>query len=146
MRCYSRTMLFKILPCLTVLMACGEDQPTLYDLAEEELSSVDGPWQGLSFDSTAISLQFSLSQNGQQVTGSGGYQDARTPQAIPIKVTGTFVRPKLSLQLEGIIFEGVAVTGQFVGDYVLVAGVMAPLRLVGEGTSREIEVLLQESL
>ena len=87
---------------------------------------------------------YPLIQNGQQETGSGTYQDTNLANAIPITVTGTFVRPTLSLMFDGIIFEGVSVSGLFEERYASVGGMIAPLILIGEGISEEIDILLVE--
>jgi hypothetical protein len=63
---------------------------------------------------------------------------------VPITVTGSYVRPRLSLTFSGMVIEGNAVQGTFEGDYTSIGGVVGTLRLTGTGYSRDVPVLLQE--
>lgn len=138
---------------LFCLPGCGgfPTFPTQEELEEEleraeenRLRAVDGDWTGFGLPNS-VSIRFRLVQNGQQVIGNGWYVDANGSNSYPITVTGTFMRPTLSLSFVGIMFQGLSVTGQFVADYESSGGIYAPLRLVGEGVSTQFELFLQES-
>ena len=133
----------------TVLLASCTVSPTageLGDVLEEQLRSVRGPWQGLTFVPSAngLTLEFSLTeQSGGRVQGNGTMRE-REGGNVPITVTGTFQRPTLALTFTGIVFEGRAVTAAFVGDYTTVGGISGSLVLRAEGYERTIPILLQE--
>lgn len=122
--------------------------PTAEDIdrsLEQILSSVDGVWTGASAGSDLLTMNFQLQQGtGTAVSGSGSMKEAAAPTSVPITVTGTYVRPNLSLTISGMVFEGRAAQGTIQGNYITVGGVSAILRLTGAGYSRDIPMLLQE--
>jgi hypothetical protein len=71
-------------------------------------------------------------------------KESDAPSTVPITVTGTYNRPVLNLTLNGMVYEGKAVTGSFRGDYVSVGGILNSLRLTAEGYEKAITMLLQE--
>ena len=71
-------------------------------------------------------------------------QEAAATAPVPITVSGSYERPRLSLTFQGLVFEGRTVQGTFQGSYISFTGVSGLLRLTAEGYSRDIEVLLQE--
>ena len=112
---------------------------------EQRLRSVEGPWRGISDGSNLITLNFLLQQGaGTAVSGTGTMREASAAAAVPITVTGTFVRPKLTLTFNGMVFEGHAVQGAFQGDYTTVGGLLGTLHLTGTGYARDLQVLLAE--
>lgn len=136
----------RLLLCL-VASACL-NTPTTEDLersADQILSSVAGPWSGASSGSGLLVLSFQLQPGtGSAVTGSGTMRESAAPSSVPITVTGSYVRPRLSLTFSGMVIEGNAVQGTFEGDYTSIGGVVGTLRLTGTGYSRDVPVLLQE--
>ncbi|HEU0302484.1 MAG TPA: hypothetical protein VFR37_23695 [Longimicrobium sp.] len=135
-----------LLLCFLAATACGDLLGgDVEGELERELRSVEGPWQGTSYGSGLLTLSFQLQEGtGTAVSGSGTMKEASAPAAVPITVTGTFVRPHLSLTFTGMVFEGHAVQGTFQGDYTTVGGLLEPLHLTGTGYTREIQVLLGE--
>jgi hypothetical protein len=111
----------------------------------QQLRSVEGPWSGTSYGSNLLALEFHLQEGaGNTVSGTGTMKETSAAAAVPITVTGTFVRPRLSLTFNGMVFEGRAVQGAFEGDYTTVGGLVEPLHLTGTGYARDIQVLLAE--
>ena len=112
---------------------------------EQQLKSVAGPWHGISNGSNLITLQFHLQQGaGSAVSGTGTMKESSAAAAVPITVTGTFVRPTLTLTFNGMVYEGHAVQGTFQGDYTTVAGLLETMHLTGTGYTRDLQVLLAE--
>jgi hypothetical protein len=127
------------------LAAAACSGPTDEDIdtdLEQQISSVAGVWAG---DAPTLALDFELTEGpGTAVSGSGTMREASAPAKLPITVTGTFQRPKLSLTISGMTYEGKAVQGTFQGNYTTAGGVSGPLHLVGTGYSKNLTVLLQE--
>jgi len=112
---------------------------------EQQLKSVAGPWHGVSDGTNLIVLEFQLQPGaGNAVTGTGSMREANAAAAVPITVTGTFVRPRLTLTFNGMVYEGHAVQGTVQGDYTTVAGLQGPLHLTGTGYTRDLQLLLAE--
>lgn len=132
-----------LLLALTLGGACGDSTGGGIDNdLERQLSSVAGPWVGVS---TELTLDFQLQEGaGNAVSGSGTMKEAAAANAAPITVTGTFQRPQLSLTISGMTFEGRAVQATFQGSYTTVGGISAPLHLTATAYSRDITILLQE--
>ncbi len=121
------------------LFPTGED---IENEVERHLSSVAGPWLGLS---PTLTLDFELQEGaGNAVSGTGTMKETAAAGSVPITITGTFQRPQLSLTISGMTFEGRAVQGTIQGSYTTVGGISAPLRLTAPGYSRDITILLQE--
>lgn len=113
---------------------------------ERELASVEGPWRGTSYGTDVLTLEFQLQKGaGSAVSGTGTMKEASAAAAVPITVTGTFVRPRLSLTFNGMVFEGHAVQGTLEGDYTSVGGLVEPLHLTGTGYARDVQVLVGEA-
>jgi hypothetical protein len=111
---------------------------------EQELQSVAGAWEGTSYGSNLLTLNFELQQGaGTAVSGSGTMREASAAAAVPITVTGTFNRPRLTLTISGMTFEGHAVQGTFAADYTNVV-LLETLHLAGTGYTRDLQVLLAE--
>lgn len=136
----------------TLLVAsCGPTSPTGDDIEQslqEALKSVQGSWRGTTLTGpvlNTVTLQFSLmEQPNGQLQGSGTMKELDAASTVPITVTGTFHRPVLNLMLNGMVYEGKAVTGSFRGDYLTVGGIADSLRLTAEGYEKAITILLQE--
>ena len=79
--------------------------------------------------------------NGAAVTIAAQIRGQATGERLSC---GTFQRPKLSLTISGMTYEGKAVQGTFQGNYTTAGGVSGPLHLVGTGYSKNLTVLLQE--
>ncbi|HEX8208603.1 MAG TPA: hypothetical protein VF584_00355 [Longimicrobium sp.] len=135
--------LFLLLALTMATGACGDSTGGGIDNElERQLSSVAGPWAGVS---TELTLDFQLQEGaGNAVSGSGTMKEAAAASAVPITVTGTFQRPQLSLTISGMTFEGRAVQGTFQGSYTTVGGISAPLQLTAVGYSKNVTILLQE--
>ncbi len=133
--------------------ACGGSNlagPTGEDIAksmEADLKSVAGDWIGVNAGPNTIRLDFKLQEasNGQ-VTGTGTMKEENAPAAVPITITGTFVRPNLTLVFNGMVYETHQVQGAAQGAYISVGGVATKLTLTGTGYSREVNILLQEKI
>ena len=111
---------------------------------DEQLRSVAGDWTGIG-PGQAFTLSFRLAEAaGGQVTGSGTMQERGAPAA-PLTIVGTYKRPDLALILDGLVYEGRAVRGTLQGRYTSVGGVSDTLVLTGEGYTRRLAVLLQET-
>ena len=109
--------------------------------------SVSGDWIAQSQGSNPIRLDFKLQEGANgQVSGSGTMKEGSAATAVPITVTGTFQRPVLTLAFEGMVYESKAVKGSTQGSYTTVGGISSTLTLTAPGYSREIPVLLQETL
>jgi hypothetical protein len=123
--------------------ACtGPTGEEIENALEQELRSVDGPWDGIS---PTLTLDLQLQEGaGNTVSGSGTMKEAAAPGTVPVTVTGTFQRPELSITISGMTFEGRAVQGTFAGSYTTVGGISAPLRLTAAGYSKDVNMLLQE--
>ncbi len=136
-----------LLGSVLVLASC-DTSPTQEDIEreiEEQLSSVAGPWAGFSSGTNPIQIEFTLQQGaGGQVTGTGTMREQSATASVPITVTGTFARPRLSLTFGGMVYEGRAVQGTFAGDYTSVGGVTGSLMLAATDYSRSLPVLIQE--
>jgi hypothetical protein len=141
-----------ILPgILLVLPACTPTGPTgpeiedtLQRQTEDATWSVAGPWTGVAAGG-AIRFQFSLTQAPEgQVQGTGTMREANAEADIPIRVSGTYNRPNLSLTFTGMVYEGREVSGTFAEAYMALAGVGGSLRLTGEDYARSLFLLLQE--
>jgi hypothetical protein len=110
---------------------------------ERRLRDVDGRWEGTSSGSNVLTLNFQLQKGaGTAVSGSGTMREG-SASAVPITVTGTFVRPRLSLTINGMTFEGHAVQGTYQADYTSIV-LLEPLHLTGTGYTRDIQMLLSE--
>jgi hypothetical protein len=134
--------LFLLLALTLAAGACGDSTGGIDNDLERELSSVAGPWTGVSPE---LTLDFQLQEGaGTAVSGSGTMKEAAAASAVPITVTGTFQRPQLSLTISGMTFEGRAVQATFQGSYTTVGGISAPLHLTASGYSRNVTILLQE--
>ena len=130
---------------LTAAGACTSTFPTQDDIERElerVLESVSGPWVG-GGTSSDVRLEFTLTQSGTTVQGSGTFRETAALPAWPITITGSFVRPTLAIELSAFVFAGDTVTGSITGDYTSVAGIFTEIRL-GGGTGGSIPVLLQE--
>jgi hypothetical protein len=131
---------------LALMLAAGACRDTTGDDLDNELErqlrSVAGPWTGVS---TTLTLDFQLQEGtGNAVSGTGTMKEAAAASAVPITVSGTFLRPQLTLTISGMTFEGRAVQGTFQGNYTSVGGISAPLRLTATGYTRDVAILLQE--
>lgn len=135
--------IFLLLALTLAAGACGDSTGGGIDNElERQLSSVAGPWTGVS---TELTLDFRLQEGaGTAVSGSGTMKEAAATSAVPITVTGTFQRPQLTLTISGMSFEGRAVQATFQGSYTIVGGISAPLHLTATGYSRDFTILLQE--
>ena len=136
---------------LVSLGACGLSTPT--DVGEEierdieaRLRSVAGDWTGSSTvpEAGALTLDFRLTESGTALTGSGTMRERAAPAARPITVSGTFVRPALSLTFDGMVYEGRLVRGSVRSAYTSVGGIADTLVLTGESYTKKLVVLLQE--
>lgn len=108
---------------------------------EQKISSVAGPWTGIS---EMLTLDFELKEGaGGAVSGTGTMKEGASG-TVAITMTGTFQRPQLSLTFHGMRFEGHAVEGTFQGSYTTIGGISAPLHLTAEGYSRDVQMLMQE--
>lgn len=133
-----------LLLALTLAAAACRDTTSdgVEDELERQLRSVAGPWTGVS---TTLTLDFQLQEGaGNAVSGTGTMKEAAAASAVPITVSGTFLRPQLTLTISGMTFEGRAVQGTFQGNYTSVGGISAPLRLTAPGYTRDVTILLQE--
>lgn len=140
---YTAVLMLGLFASACVPTVTGED---IERELERELESVEGPWHGTSYGSTQLTLDINLQQGaGSTVSGSGTMREASAPNAVPITVTGTFVRPNLSLTFNGMVFEGHAAQGTLQGAYTTVGGLLEPLHLTGTGYTRDIQVLLAET-
>ncbi|HEY0153093.1 MAG TPA: hypothetical protein VGB92_13905 [Longimicrobium sp.] len=134
--------LFLLLALTLTTGACGDSTGGIDNDLERELSSVAGPWTGVSPE---LTLDFQLQEGaGNAVSGSGTMKEAAAASAVPITIAGTFQRPQLSLTISGMTFEGRAVQATFQGSYTTVGGISAPLQLTATGYSRNVNILLQE--
>lgn len=112
---------------------------------DEELRSVAGDWTGIG-PGQAFTLSFRLAEAaGDQVTGTGTMQERGAPAAAPLTIAGSYRRPELALTFDGMVYEGRAVRGTFRGRYTSAGGVSDTLVLTGEGYTRSLVVLLQET-
>ncbi len=113
---------------------------------EEELRSVVGEWTAVSTTAPgALTLEFALeSAGGTAVRGAGTMREGTAGAPIAISVTGTYVRPVLTLAFTGMVFEGRAVNGQFSGRYTTVGGISDAMVLTGADYSRSVPMLFQE--
>jgi len=75
---------------------------------------------------------------------SGAVSPTAAPAARPITVSGTFVRPALSLTFDGMVYEGRPVRGSVRSAYTSVGGIADTLVLTGESYTKKLVVLLQE--
>ncbi|HEX8674455.1 MAG TPA: hypothetical protein VF710_21325 [Longimicrobium sp.] len=135
---------FFLLLALTLAAgACGDSTGSGIDNdLERQLSSVAGPWTGVS---TELTLDFQLQEGaGTAVSGSGTMKETAAASPVPITVTGTFQRPQLTLTISGMTFEGRAVQATFQGSYTTVGGISAPLHLTATGYTKNVTILLQE--
>ncbi|MFL5538375.1 MAG: hypothetical protein ACJ8J0_05255 [Longimicrobiaceae bacterium] len=125
--------------------ACSPTGDDIERELEQQLRSVEGPWRGISDGTNLITLEFLLQQGaGTAVSGTGTMREASAAADVPMTVTGTFVRPKLTLTFNGMVYEGHAVQGTFQGDYTTVGGLQETLHLTGTGYARDLQVLLAE--
>lgn len=137
---------------LVVLMSAscggGSAWPTGQEInnsLEATLRSVSGDWTGVTNIPNAITLEFKLQEGANgQVTGTGTMKEANAPAAVPITVTGTFQRPMLTLNFDGIVYESHQAKGTAQGSYTTVGGIGTTLTLTAPGYSRDIPILLQE--
>ena len=107
---------FVLLTIAPMLASCSDSSPTIEEILEEDLQSVQGLWRGLG--PATLTLQFRLTQEADnQVHGTGTMKETSEATPVPITVTGTFHRPTLALAFGGLVYEGRPVTGVFRGDY-----------------------------
>lgn len=112
---------------------------------QERLNSVTGDWSGFSNAPNAVLLEFKLQQGSNgQVSGTGTMREGTAATTVPITITGTFQRPLLTLNFEGIVYETRQVKGYAQGTYTSVGGVATTLTLSAPGYTRDVQILLQE--
>jgi hypothetical protein len=129
------------------LVACGSSGTTGADIDRslaDQLKSVAGDWTGTN-PGGSLTLTFRLTElAGGQLTGTGSMREAGAA-AVPIRITGTFRQPDLTLAFEDMKYEGRNVRGTFRGDYTTVAGVSDSLVLNGIDYTKRVALLLQET-
>ncbi|UUZ55278.1 hypothetical protein LP419_05705 [Massilia sp. H-1] len=79
------------------------------------------------------------------MSGSGTMKEANAAAAVPITVSGTFVRPVLTLAFNGMVYEAHQASGAAQGSYTTVGGIATTLSLSAPGYSRDLPILLQEN-
>jgi hypothetical protein len=115
---------------------------------EAQLRSAAGPWTGTS---AKIVLSFQVTQAADgQLTGSGTMRetDIDGAVAVPITVSGSYLRPNLVFGFTGMRRNGQAVRGDVSGQYTSVGGVSSTLILTGVNGStygEQLPILLQET-
>ncbi len=120
----------------------GPDSKYFDDLTENAVRSVTGAWHATS---VPVTMEFALSEAaGGQVTGSGTMVDVAAANSVPITITGSYVKPTLSLKFEGIVYKGNPVSGTFEGKYESFQGIGSTLRVTSAGGVVVIDLLLQE--
>lgn len=124
----------------------GPSEVEIVSGLEEELRSVVGEWTAASTSLPGtLELEFTLeSAGGTAVRGTGTMRGAPTGAPVPITVTGSYVRPVLTLTFTGMVFEERAVTGQFSGRYTTVGGISDALVLTAPDYTRSVPMLFQE--
>lgn len=135
-----------------VLASCGggsdgitPSEQDIRNALEEQLRSVAGDWTGFSTGTNPIRLEFRLQEGGGgQITGTGTMKEDSAPAAVPIVITGSFQRPMLTLNIDGMVVDGRQVKGFAQGSYTTVGGIGTTLKLTGTDYSRDVQILLQE--
>ncbi|MES2898873.1 MAG: hypothetical protein V4723_04045 [Pseudomonadota bacterium] len=126
----------------------GGGWPTGQDInnsLQNTLASVAGDWTGIVNAPTAMRLDFRLQEGSNgQVSGTGTMKEDSAAAAVPITVTGTFQQPTLTLNFEGMVFEGRQVKGSAQGNYTTVGGIATTLTMTAPAYSRAVPILLQE--
>ncbi len=124
--------------------ACGRD---LTEATEDEMASVAGAWTGRS---PMLDLNFTLTDGpAGTVFGTGTVKLKRSPETLPITVTGTYQRPLLSLTIDGIRIDQQVLDGTWRGSYTAAGPILEALQLTpaveGMGDTREVTILLEET-
>ncbi|MES3035367.1 MAG: hypothetical protein V4813_15315 [Gemmatimonadota bacterium] len=107
---------FLLLTSVAFTACLGPTSPTEADIEEDlraQSASVAGTWKGFSHqpvDELPL-LQFSLTQAGTSVSGSGVMHEKGRPDTLAITVAGSYAAPRASLTISGMRFEGRTVTG-----------------------------------
>jgi hypothetical protein len=109
---------------VSVLAACSPSPTAFNDAIEkgiqETLSGVHGPWTvkrwGLG---DPIDLQLALSHNDTVITGT--WQFAFQPGPSSARITGSFVRPRLTLNLTGMTWNGIPADVRLTFLYITVS-------------------------
>lgn len=113
---------------------------------EDAMASVEGEWTG---SSPMLELKFTLTDGpASTVFGTGTMKLKRSPETIPITVTGTYQRPLLSLTFDGIRMDQQVLDGTWRGSYTTAGPILEAMQLTpaveGTGDTREVTILLEE--
>lgn len=123
----------------------GPSEQDINNSLDAILRSAAGDWTGVSTGPNAIRLEFRLQEGSNgQLSGTGTMKEESASAAVPITVTGSYVRPALTLAFDGMVFETRQVKGAAQGNYTTVGGVGTTLRLTAAGYTRDVAILLQE--
>ncbi|WP_420128874.1 hypothetical protein [Longimicrobium sp.] len=97
-----------------------------------------------------LDLNFTLTDGpAGTVFGTGTVKLKRSPETLPITVTGTYQRPLLSLTIDGIRIDQQVLDGTWRGSYTAAGPILEALQLTpaveGMGDTREVTILLEET-
>ncbi len=118
---------------------------SLANTLEDTVRSVAGDWVGIANVPNTLRLEFRLQEGSNgQVSGTGTMREDANASAVPITITGTYLRPTLTLNFAGMVVDARQVQAGTQGGYNSIGGIATTLTLTAPGYTREIAILLQE--